>query len=372
MCRWFSWFDGAVRLLASWHSMLLVLKYYLLATNVITRAGDLQSRDDIYKKMEELAAAAKAAPKAGARRVRHSNIEVDALRAVSKNQMHLCARIMSNRKVYQVLNLALSFTEPIRRAFGMTSKALHTQEGREEHAFSDFRGDYNRVLADVTASLKSSVLMTRLGFTEPPTAAAAAMDGHDWDMYPYAEENEVAEVGLTILRNLLSQRGMTSCESRWHLPGIFIGLVTDRPVENGQTRHRLRELWDAVCWCEGQQGTTPAFKTLLHRMLWPCSGWIRGLLLALSEYDWDYVPAWVREAIENWSRAVKTTEMEERFFNGLRDHERESKAGQLGSLSSWSYMLGSGELERFDLTAVEPTLASEDIPLMSPWSTGGY
>ena len=365
MCRWFNWFEGAKRLLSCWHVMVMILTFFLVQDGVIRTAMQLVCRSDIEAKIlqiREARAKAKAAPNTTAsRQVRHSNVEVDALRAASKNQMHLAARIMANERVYHITVIAVELTQPLRTTHGLTVKKLHTPAGRVDFHTSHYLGTYNTELRWVVGAMSSPTLLSRCDFTEPPSAAIAALETHSWDHYPMADENELANCVVRLMRELISHRGLNCLDLERNVPGVFLGLLLDDAAQRESCLARLHHLWDSLHFVERTALTNTTCRSFLRRLVWPCSSWIRGLFLSLLEYDWKFIPEWVVGEIKAWASAVKTTELEEIFFNKLRDHERHSKANILGPLSSWVYMVGCKEIESFGLAGPRPTIDTEQF-----------
>jgi len=60
----------------------------------------------------------------------------------------------------------------------------------------------------------------------------------------------------------------------------------------------LKSVWAALCDLESRMLVDPGLRSFHKNLCWPLSPWVRETFIALSEYDFKYIPKEVQESVD--------------------------------------------------------------------------
>ena len=211
MARWFQWFDIVSPFLDAWHALLMVLAWKLMQDGTISKLEDLQRNQAAIDANIAEAKAEEAARKAAGLQkkatVRHSNSEVDALRKVTKNTPHLSAMLLYNRRLYIIILIIKAVLQPIRDRHAEEVVMLRTAKGTLHFYTSMHGGVYDQVLASVVNTMQDADFVVSLGLSEIPRPYDLKNPKISWEAFPYAEDDEIANIHGEIVLQILRHRG---------------------------------------------------------------------------------------------------------------------------------------------------------------------
>ena len=336
--RWFSYFDCAAEMEDRWYLDLFILLYLGMRSKWWKTIEDTPLQCSL--RLDSMAAeeavveapAAAASSSDGPRTVRNSDEEIKNLRKSCKNQLMVCCAILCKKGTRGEMAMMNAVIVPLRENFGKMVVMHKTRKGSRQWAIEASQSGFDQVLQETMAVALSPSTTFRMGIQHVTTP----LPDHE-----LAIHLRLAEKSLEFARNLLKVRVLSLGLNDIALPGKFCGLIHHNPVEVDHTLEYLHELWESLQKAEVIALTDPWMKEFLVGMTWPHMPWVRNILVALWECDWEFVPADVIAKIFHYATSFRTTKSVEDGFNVLRDVERESKRGSLCPRTAWHRLLRS-------------------------------
>ena len=409
LCRWMSWLDSATEMLTYSHSLLLVLLYHTLTEGsainpeempvharqvCITKPRTKQQQQPAAEtrpaatgpsaasgSSDPLSGSTRPAAPAGQldepstagsaepRGVKYSTEEIDRLREQYKNTTILVTRILCNSASLRLARVIVTVCKPVRQQHAFDVHDFKKFEKTQQWHLRMARGGYSRVLAKTWSVLQDPLALEDMGFQMQ--VSGQSIPGNPADSHPaeWHEDIYTAGVMLTLSRSLVSHMLHSSAHFLASLPGMFALLISTDTAERKACLQKLSRLWGAPQGLEAAMLADRSLQAFHTALVWPHMTWVREVLLACAEYDWQHVPAWVSDSVRAWASRFGASVICEDMFNKLRDLEADSKKGHVSRCFRWWKCVSSGIMEDYDTEEVSPhgRPATLDANTKIPW-----
>ena len=125
-------------------------------------------------------------------------------------------------------------------------------------------------------------------------------------------------------------------------PGFFPGVLQEST--RAETLQKMKTAWDCLELLETRALDSPALQSHLRSLVFPGAPWIRDVLIACSECNFEDLPTDIEEGIKGYAKAHKSTKPSDDAFNVLRDGSRHNKSGAMGRARRYHSLVKSNLL----------------------------
>ncbi len=113
-----------------------------------------------------------------------------------------------------------------------------------------------------------------------------------------------------------------------NLPGLFVLLLSPEEHERATVLQTLKAMWDTVCMLERRAKSDAQMEAALKSIIWPGFGWVREILVSLSEYNFEVIPHEVAEAVEIFFHPCSVLSYASSASTTCRSCSRQTRGGR--------------------------------------------
>jgi hypothetical protein len=125
-------------------------------------------------------------------------------------------------------------------------------------------------------------------------------------------------------------------------PGFFPGILQEST--RAETLQKMKTAWECLELLETRALDCPALQSHLRSLVFPGSPWVRDVLIAGNECNFEDLPTDIEEEIKGYAKAHKSTKPSEDAFNVLRDGSRLNTSGAMGRARRYHTLIKSNLL----------------------------
>eukprot|EP00971_Amphidinium_carterae_P144949 2871933-Amphidinium_carterae.1 len=247
---------------------------------------------------------------------------------------------------------------PVEQEHGRTLTVTKTAAGAQSWHTDMWSGQRTDFMCDMWSMLRSTAFATATFLTRQSPVPSLCLTP------PEAQDN-AKSLFLAVL-GYLGEEVLLQEEHMSVPPGCFHGLLAESPEVRTSCAAYCHELWKRLLQLEHDAHTNVTCHNHVQALLWPQWSWIRHLFIALSETNWQELPADIRtELLE--STFVVGTKMVEDSINFVRAVKKTNTVGHLGPLAIWQRLQQSGLLADNDVQEVPPleSESSMDVEVLT-------
>lgn len=253
--------------------------------NVVGFVAPVAKRDDD----EGQAASSSDAPAVKRANVKDSNLQVDKMRrANGGSSLLMVIRVLANRAERRVATGIVELAEPIRELHGQQLVECKTKLG-SIHWFSECAsGMAENVLKQVWAKLTNPAFLSLLEMRKSGDILSDGM---------FMEDRLVAECVVDVARRLAFNEFLSDSFFTMRPFGRFAQACHDKAEVRVQLLPWCKQLFECIEGLEKASDDNPELQPILKAMLWLAHCWVREIMVAFAEAEWQCISPLVRREL---------------------------------------------------------------------------
>ena len=155
----------------------------------------------------------------------------------SKHVLHACARLVADTDFVHYNDLIAELTRPLGDEHSQCSSGVHDEASVRAYFADMARGDFQKPLRKIIASLRDSVQLVKMGFVRGFTAKHKAATLNDPAVL---EQDNFAAVAWNLVAHLLTERCVDMSPHLWSFPESLGGIGSNDAEEVQSALHHFQ------------------------------------------------------------------------------------------------------------------------------------
>jgi hypothetical protein len=268
---------------------------------------------------------------------------VKEMRKKCTSTMQFVSKILCRQRSNRLFALVCFFPTPVERWFEEELKAVKSRELTLKLSHALHQNAWRETLINLWHWFGSVEFATRLGFQWETDALWRTPE----------DDTAVAQAAWALLSAFIGHSSLTNLMFTSFPPYLFIGLCSEDEAVVKDTLQKCEKIWLLLQKLEAEAVGDRDLAAFVRDLVFPSEQWVREVLVALYEGDFQVVPPWLRDDMVDFATNRRSTLMCENLFRHVRGREQGSASKNIGPVGIWHHAMTCSLSDEFDRKQVE-------------------